>query len=196
VFADRLIPNGVGSLLSSAPISLNAGDTISVNFSVLATTDFVLGSVGFAMLLKDGAIDAVLAAVDARGGSTFESLTHPVSDNFPVSGSGVSAALDASHAPVDFTLGTTEYNAPKTSIPQCDPGLRRCQTDVVTSYTPGAGTYQLLFGMFQMGLDDGRGPSALAVRSVNIQAVPEPGTLGLIGVSLLAVGLVRRHYRT
>jgi hypothetical protein len=195
VFADTLVPYGVGSLLSSGPISLNAGDTLNVNFSVLTTTQFVLGSVGFAVLLKDGTIDAVLAAVDARGGSTFESLTHPVSANFPVSAPEVNAVLDTSRPPVEMTLGTTDYNGSKTNIFQCDPALRNCETDVLTSYVPGAGTYQLLFGVFQVGLDDSRGPSALAVTSVNVQPVPEPATVGLITLSLLGIGLLRRHCR-
>jgi hypothetical protein len=81
-----------------------------------------------------------------------------------------------------------------------------CGIDVTSIYTPGSGTYQLLFGIFNMsGEADATRPSALAVKSVSVEEpatlalssltvpVPEPPTVALTITALLGGVIFRRR---
>ena len=94
--------------------------------------------------------------------------------------------------PLAFTLGGINYGQP--GIFACG---SNCITDVASSMAPTAGTYQLLFGMFDTGCCSNTG--ALAVTSAEVQRVPEPTTLSLLSSGLIAATLIgvrarrRRH---
>jgi len=171
--------NGVlGSFLLSSSFMLNADESASVSFSALTNSAQPYFDLAFGALLRNGSVAAILGVVRPDGFNVWSDMPGPSSSRYPLPSPGVSSTI-ATSGPRNLVLDGVQYGQPS------KPGdcFDRCITEVTSTLTPGAGSYQLLFGVFGA-------PHALAVTSVS---VPEPGTLGLIGVGLLALGFSRRR---
>ena len=195
-----------GSLLLSSPFSLEEGDALNVSMTLL--TGHVQGSlgqadVGFAVLLQDSTLRAVLSNTRGDGSSAIISwASHPTSWDLVGPSAGVITSI-ASHESglTDVTLGDVTYG-PSGMAGEC---AYPCGIDVTSIYTPGSGTYQLLFGILNMsGEADATRPAALAVKSVSVEEpatlalsslsvpVPEPPTVALTIIALLGGVIFRR----
>jgi hypothetical protein len=174
-----------GSLLISNEFSLIDGEGLTIDMSVMAAHASPWDDIGFAVLLENSSVRAVLANTRPDG------INH-IGDFGSVPGTtltSVSPGVATTVSTGDFsgvtTLGTSIYGQ-ATSPADC---FSNCITNITTSITPGAGTYQLLFGSF--GYNSAHsGPTAVAVKSVN---TPEPGTLLLIASGLLILRRGRRQ---
>src|SRR5581483_6573919 len=82
----------------------------------------------------------------------------------PPSAGVTNTVLNTSNGEVGnpFTLGSYQYNGAPTN-----PNSLNTSTQLLSSYTPGAGTYQLLFGAFFQGTYV-PSESAIAVQSVSM----------------------------
>jgi hypothetical protein len=132
---------------------------------------------------------AVLGAVRPDGENVFGSdLPHPPGLDLPLPTPDVSYTYSTT-GPVEFTLGGNPYGQPLPPFGGMNICSYRCVTDVASTYAPGAGTYQLLFGATAIGDTT----SALMVTSATT-TVPEPATveMTLFGVAILAVPFARR----
>lgn len=192
----------VGSTLLSNPFSLGGQDTLSVTATMFSQQWFSAGlgnldTNGFALLLEGSTVKAILFDSRPDGGHDMLNIAGPPGYSFQLPTSNV--AYDLNHKvgdplhydSVDVTLGGTNYyplippplNQLSTYCgygpPQSDGG-EVCSSITTSSFTPGAGTYQLLFGMFSLtgqALEANGGgpqtPAALAVDTVTITRVPE-----------------------
>jgi hypothetical protein len=196
--SDILRAQSQGSYLLSTPFTLDAGDVLTTDFSLIQNREFNITMVGFAMLLEGGAIDAILGVTRPDGFNNFTDLTHPTSLNFPVQSDGVTASVTKEGLPPPMVLGSTQYGL-HVLAGDCFEGANHpCETDVDLSYAPGAGTYQLLFGMFSIAPRFDPVTAAFAVKSVDVTEVtevPEPSSLSLLTAGLFATCLVGRHRR-
>jgi len=176
-----------GSLLTSSAFTLADGETLNVAMSLLSRRSDDYYSLGFAVLLEDSTIKAVLANVRPDGIEHFGDLPNPPDVNFTRPGPTVAYSQNSGPMDDGFALGGSQYGQ-QSLIGSCL--VRTCETSILSSITPGAGTYQLLFGTFGIGSG-----SALAVTSITTSAdtsVPEPGTLALLAIPV-ALGFARRR---
>jgi PEP-CTERM motif-containing protein len=186
---------GIGSLLLSSPFTMQQDEVLTVSVRIVSAlnTTFKPDNVGFAVLLEDGALRAVLAESNPQGNGYWSNeffSPGPRSVPFPLPSSGVTTAQVTSDH-IALTLGGSIYGLqpqPDT-VASC---RSHCVTDVTSIHAPGAGTYQLLFGAYNLVDGIGLTPAAIAVTEVT---VPEPGTLVLlvIGAAVLCVRPVRRR---
>lgn len=171
---------GTGSLLLSNPFTVGAGSSLNVNFSIFTAQNpgFSFDELGFAVLLQNFQVVAILGANRPDG------INH-IGDfgSFPgVTFQGPSNGVTSTHVthpgsmPV-MTLGSQDYG---TNVDQLSCN-NNCFTDISSTYTPGAGTYQILYGSFVYGSPNDHA-GGLAVKSVS---VPEPTALELFFVALV-----------
>jgi hypothetical protein len=153
-----------GSFLLSTPFSLLPGQKLTVVASILTAHSMPYEDVGFALLLQGSQVKAVLFALRPDGwnnrgdygpipGTVFAPPSAGVTVNKVVGG------------PVKVVLGGVEYGQVN------DPGdcSGKCCTEVTTSYIPGGGTYNLLFGMFNLeGHVNSARPAALIVKFAGV----------------------------
>jgi hypothetical protein len=178
-----------GSLMVSSAFQLDAEQSLAVDFSVLTPFWGQWYAVGFSALLENGSVVALLGNSRPDG---VQNLGDFGDFPFPAPSPGVTSTMTASglsSTGLDFMLGSTEYPNPDNS--HC--GGQRCGVDIASSYTPGAGTYQLLFGVFTTGDVSPGLEDAVAVTSVDV--VPEPATLALLVVGLIALGFGRQGWK-
>ena len=184
-------PFMTGSFLMSSPFTLVDGETLSVAMSLVSLFPENFDALGFGLLLENSTVQAVLANSRPDGIRHFGDLAHPQEVDFTPPGPGVTYTGQSKSISSPFTLGAFEYG--QQFLPDGTPSAfschsHICETDIVSSVTPGAGTYQLLFGSYGE-------TSALAVTAVTT-SVPEPGTLSLLGVPVLLQIWRRRRQRT
>ncbi len=153
-----------GSLLLSNSFTVNGSQAISLTYGALSGAPFAFGNFAFALLLNDSQVAAVLGVVSPMN-------LHSTSDEpflgtiFTSPSPGVQLNVDfqTQAYPAGFQLGSSSYGCFGDSAGPC-------QSEFTSTYTPGAGTYQLLFGDF----GNANAPTAVAVKSVR---VPEERTL-------------------
>jgi hypothetical protein len=170
-----------GSLLLSNPFTVNGSQGITVTFDDLAAMGFDYGNFDFAVLLENGQTAAILGLVSPM------TLVGTQDENYlgtfftPLS-AGVQMTTDSYDAayPQNFELGSTNFGGPAGNR-NCD--NNPCMGQFTSTYTPDAGTYQLLFGSFSNGNNFA---DAIAVQSVQ---VPENNTLGYLALGLLVVAI-------
>ena len=176
------IPSGVtGSLLTSSLFSLSDGETLNVALTLLTPFSDNWGGLGFAVLLEDSTVKAILANSRPDGIGHFGDLAHPKDVDFNQPGPDVGFKAKSGAIDSNFQLGGFQYG-PSGLIGSCQ--FNVCETNIFASIAPGAGNYQLLFGTFGT-------TNALAVTDVST-AVPEPATLVLLGLPV-AFHFVRRR---
>jgi hypothetical protein len=185
-----------GSLLKSSSFTIQDGDVLSLTMGLVTGDDprlFAAFDVGFALLLESGTVRAVLANLRPNGrDSVGDQVPAPPSRLVPVT-PGVEMTSTTGGA-LPLTLGGTTYGQ-ASAFGDC---FGACNTFLTSTFTPGAGTYQLLFGIFTLTNDpappgDPGRPSALMVTSVNVRGVPEPATLAMLGLGLTMGAFVRRR---
>jgi hypothetical protein len=143
---------GGGSLLLSAPFAVDGGETLQVTFELLkrfvsyANSD-ATAPLGFALLLQNSLVQLVLANITAEARTYFNNFgfltTVPASETSFVPTSPGVTMTTANGTGRDVTLNGAHYAA----VPGAA-GLCGCFFDVTSACTPGAGTYQLLFGIY------------------------------------------------
>lgn len=192
------VPSGVGSLLVSSAFDLDNGDALTVDFSVMDNLFFMVepGAFGFAALLHEGELFAYL------GGSrptphtlTWQNHNLGTNWNFPRPSDGVDLTMVAGPT-TEMTLGDITYGGPRLAPGFCA-ALEECQATLVSTLTPGAGQYQLLFGVVALyATQDNPIPNGttLLVNSVAIQA-DEPPTRVLALGAIAMMFVSRRHPR-
>jgi hypothetical protein len=202
-FAEVAYPGG-GSLLVSSAFTLTAAETLVIDYRMLSgnTPDlynFYDGTapVGFALLLKSGVSTAVLANLTAEGENYFNNVPRPdispSASTFTPTSAGVSSTMTIGSG-LDVTLDGIRYANPAHVAGPCG-----CYMDVTSTYTPGAGTYQILFGVNPFyntypSQSFNNMDAALAV--IGVQATPEPATIALVGLGLsMALARSRRRSR-
>ena len=177
-----------GSMLLSSPIAVAEGEALSVSAKIFAGQyqSFLTNTFGFAVLLKDGALSAVLAAMRPDG-QTFGDRDifppFPGSYIYAAPSSGVVTTQATSPGPY-FMLNGQTYNDPNaltTTNTTCAGGP--CLTAVTSTMRPGAGTYQLLVGAFTFSQQHHMG---VAVTEVSVPEV-DLATLFAVGVGVLAL---------
>jgi hypothetical protein len=147
----------------------------------------MVNTYGFALLLEDGVLHSVLTAVRPDGQTNGDDVPFPGGDLFPEPSPGVVVTKTTSPGP-HFTLGGHTYNDPNavvTSNTTCGGGP--CLTDVTSTVTPGAGTYQLLFGAF-----GGLGWTTMGIAVTEV-TVPEVNLLVLLSLGVAVLVLIRRR---
>lgn len=170
-----------GSLLLSSSFTLTAGQTLNVTTTAMTNQSSPFYELDFAVLLQNSQAVAVLSNISPNGLGEVGDFGQIENKTLP--SAGVSTVLTRSADQVDavgtpFTLGASTYNGPLTNSSQAN-----MSAQIMSSYTPGAGTYQLLFGAFDAPAFTRE--SALAVQSVSV-SMPEEGT----GEDLIASGLL------
>jgi hypothetical protein len=170
-----------GSYALSSEFTMNAGEALNVDFSVFTRHASPWEDMGFALLLEDSAVVAVLGNVRPDAVLHYGSLGARPGSRFTSLSAGVSTSMTQT-AVGNFELGSVQYGV----VQDTGDCSGRCRTDVSSSYVPGAGTYQLLFGAY--GSADNGKPMAIAVTSAR---VPEPGILALFGFGLAALRAFR-----
>jgi hypothetical protein len=185
-----------GSLLWSSEFSLREKETLSVDFTLLRQFAFYNGSdatapLGFALLVSDAAPPIVLANVTAEGEFHYSHVffppeLEPGALTFAPASPGVTTTWR--QANYEVTVNDVRYGTIDVT------GICGCAIDVSTVVTPGAGTYRLLFGLYDF-LEGGNSVypdlfmGALAVSDV--RTVPEPASILIFAVAFSAVLLAK-----
>jgi hypothetical protein len=174
-----------GSLLLSNEFSLVEGEGVAIDMSVMTAHSSPWQDIGFAVLLEGSVVRAVLGNIRPDGinhigdyGSVPGTLlTSESPDVTPIASTGNFTTM--------AMIGGTAYGQPL-SFGDC---YTNCITNVTGSMTPGAGTYQLLFGSFGYS-GSHAGPTAVTVNAVT---TPEPGTLTLLCLGAAGLRLAKRR---
>jgi hypothetical protein len=170
-----------GSLLLSNAFTVNGSQNVTVQFADIAAMGFDWGNFDFAVLLQNSQVAAVMALVSQMSPAGTEDQNY-LGTKFEPLTTGAQMAITMSEGyPQDFELGSTVFGGPDGNR-NCD--NNPCLDQITSTYAPGAGTYQLLFGSFTNGNNF---PDAIAVESVQ---VPESGTLEYLALGLLAIPLI------
>jgi hypothetical protein len=157
------IATSSGSLLLSCPFKLRAGKKLTVKATAITAHSFPYVDAAFALLLKNSQVQAVLFALRPDGVTHVGDLGGPGA-NFPPPSPGVTTT-PVTGGPVKVVLGGIQYG----NVIDAGDCSNNCSTQVTTAVVPGAGTYQLLFGMFVIGQPpDPLKPAALMIKSVHI----------------------------
>src|SRR4051812_28406672 len=149
---------GTGSLLLSNPFAVGVGSAINLSMSLFTAenTGASFNELGFAVLLQNSQVVAILAASRPDGINHIGDFGSFSSVTFQGPSSGVTTTstthLNGSDLPV-MTLGSQTYGTLEDPT-HC---FLNCLTDINSTYTPGAGTYQILYGSF---VYDGANPNA------------------------------------
>jgi len=135
-----------GSYLLSTPFALTAAQVLTVTARMVVAHAQPFYDVGFALLLHGSTIKAVLFAARPDAVNHRGDLGGIPGTVFAAKSAGVTGTT-APGGLVKMMLGGVEYGL------AVDPSdcTGNCSCDVAVSYTPGAGTFHLLFGMFQVG---------------------------------------------
>jgi len=150
-----------GSLLLSSSFSLQTGDAVNVTARVITAHAFPYNDVGFALLLQSGRLQAVLFAVRPDGVERVGDMGPNLPNTFHKPSPGVSVTKKVGQA-VDVVLGGLDY-WPK------DAGGASSSAKVTSTHTPGAGTYQLLAGVFALNQSVNQArPAALVLECVRL----------------------------
>jgi hypothetical protein len=177
--------NFTGGLLLSSEFVVDSTQTLDVSYTVATAGEryHLYEDIGFAALLQNGIVTALLGAVRPDGSARFGDLAIPQSYVFPLPSPGVAYTYTGSAigALTPFQLGGIQYGI-RTGADQCD----ICATTVHSSMAVGPGTYQLLFGAF--------GDDPDLVLAVTSATVPEPGTLVLISCGMLTLVRARTRF--
>jgi hypothetical protein len=167
-----------GSLLLSTPFTVNGNQGLTVTFGTLGTHSFPWGNVEFATLVQNSQVVAVLGLADGMSITQTEEDGYAPGTVFEPLTSGAQMTVDYMFGayPAPFQLGSTQFG--------CSGNLAGpCQNEFTSTYTPTAGTYQLLFGSFAKD----NNPVAIAVKSV---AVPEEGSLTYLALGFATILLL------
>lgn len=149
------------SVLFSDPFTLRHAESLEVTFALLSALtpdqiNFGANSPeGFALLLQNGQLVAVLANTRADGRTFYNNeftFPKPLPQDcvYTPPSAGVTITVAPQLIDVDVTLGGHRY-APV--IPNPGFGYCGCELPITASVTPGAGTYQLLFGIYDFHAD-------------------------------------------
>jgi hypothetical protein len=173
-----------GSLLLSSSFSMVAGQTLSITTTAITNQAQDSKQLDFALLLQNNQLAAVLSDISPDGSQGFGDFA--LGQKAPVSAGVTNTVMNSSSGGVGtpFTLGSNQYNGAPTN-----PGSLNISTQILSTYTPGAGTYQLLFGAFYQPTS-GPSQSAIAVQSVSM---PEEGMridLFISGIAFMILGLM------
>lgn len=173
---------GTGSLLLSNPFTVGAGTTLNVSFSIFTAENIgsSFNELGFAVLLENSQLVAILAASRPDGINHIGDFGNFPSVTFQGPSAGVTTTstthANGSDLPA-MTLGSQTYG----TLEDASHCFSNCLTDINSSYTLGAGTFQILYGNF-VYFGGNPNASGLAVKPVN---VPEASPLELACVALL-----------
>ena len=158
---DVWIVSSSGSLLLSCPFQLSAGQRLTVKVTAITAHSYPFEDTAFAILLKNSQVQADLFALRPDGINHVGDLGPVPGTVFPPPSPGVTTT-PVIGGPVKVVLGGIQYGN------VVDPGdcSHNCSTEVTMADVPGAGTYQLLFGMFVIdGQPNLAKPAALMVKS-------------------------------
>jgi hypothetical protein len=134
-----------GSFIVTAPFELAAAQPLTITATMVNAHADAIFDVGFALLLEHARVKAILFVRRPDDGTLF-------GDQGPITEltyADPSPGVALTHAPgglLDITLGQVRYGQ------VVDPSdcTNKCSCRLTASYTPGAGKYKLLFGMFAM----------------------------------------------
>ncbi|MGC0779030.1 MAG: hypothetical protein WCD68_17655 [Candidatus Acidiferrum sp.] len=177
-----------GSLLLSTPFTVNGAQGLTLTWGEVTAAGFDYGNFEFAVLLQNSQTVAILGLVAPVVPGSTSDEKEPGTILTPVSsGVQVTTQYYNSGYPGTFQLGSTEFGeATNNQNGYCNNSP--CQGQFTSSYTPAAGSYQLIFGSFGNGNNF---PAAVTVESVS---VPESGNfLGYVVVGFLVILLLRRR---
>jgi hypothetical protein len=151
-----------GSFLLSTPIDVAGAQTLTVIANVISAHDFPIYDVGFALLVQGSQVQKVLFALRPDGITQRGDVGSPQQNSFAPPGAGVTVT-PVKNGAANVVLGGVSYGPATGSF---DGGLSTLVTAVCA---PGAGTYQLLFGIFATnGEPNVAAPAALIVQFVNV----------------------------
>jgi hypothetical protein len=189
-----------GSTLLSNAFNLNAGDTLSVTSEVFTNASTrgdlaIFDEIGFAILLQNSNVVSANLFETRSDGAQFITDFHsrtPGTSLAPPSPGVTQTFVTGDFITPSVTLGGITYGPPS-NIADC---LFNCSTQVTSSFTPGAGTYQLLFGAIMPTSDVSpveTTSTALAVQSVS---VPEPDGNSSVIALILALAIFGLRLRS
>lgn len=147
--------------------------------SQVSQTFFVLGSDGLALVQVHD------AANDGSGGST--------RSQWILTGDTAAQVLaDDPGEPVTVSAGGTQFDSVKNWIACCTDGYAIGSLDGNWAMTGGFSVFVGL-GRWQATSADGNDITLDDTLRARFRAIPEPGTIGLIGIGLLGLGFMRRR---
>jgi hypothetical protein len=184
---------GGGSVMVSDAFTLGADETLSIAFRLLSLTDIwfdTTAPTGMALLISDTAPLIVLANINADGTQFLKNQGYPgvtpADSSFtPVSPSVTTTTVYGQG--IDASLGAFRYADPDNITGRCG-----CFLDVASSVTPGAGTYQLVFALYDYE-QNSRGYLNAALAVTDVQTTPEPSAFALMSVASVATTIWRRR---
>ncbi len=150
-----------GSFLLSTPLAVAAGQKLTVIATLATAHNNPYWDAGFALLVQGSQIQDVLFALRPDGVNQNGDFGPSIFYASPSAGVTVTSVVQG---PANVVLGGVNYGPPM------NVGGGQVSTVVTAACAPNAGTYQLLFGIFNTsgGVDATR-PSALIVQFVDVR---------------------------